>query len=244
MEKTINNGCILQVDDLKVRYGAIEAISGVSFGMGRETVAIIGPNGAGKSTLLKTISGILRPAFGTIRYMDKRIEQDPPEKIYRAGLVHITERGKVFSRMSVYENLLMGANGRGRNKDLASDLDRVFELFPILKSRKGQSAGTLSGGEQQMLALGRSVISRPRLLMLDEPSLGLSPLLVQHIFDYVRLLAQDGLPILLVEQNARQALRVAQRGYVINSGRLILAGTSEELMSNSGVIEAYLGHEG
>lgn len=244
MEKTINNGYILQVDDLKVQYGAIEAISGVSFGIGRETVAIIGPNGAGKSTLLKTISGIHRAVFGTIRYMDKRIDQDPPEKIYRSGLVHITERGKVFSRMSVYENLLLGANGRGRNKDLASDLDRVFELFPILKSRKGQLAGTLSGGEQQMLALGRSVISRPSLLMLDEPSLGLSPLLVQHIFEYVRLLARDGLPILLVEQNARQALRVAQRGYVINSGRLILAGTSEELMSNSGVVEAYLGQEG
>lgn len=234
---------MLEIKDLVVRYGAIDAVSGFSMEMGRETVAIIGPNGAGKTTMLSAISGIIKPASGTIRFMGERIDGKSPDEIYRKGLVFVTERRKIFSSMSVHENLLMGAIGRSRQKELRSDLDRVFDLFPILKTRSSQFAGTLSGGEQQMLALGRAIVSRPALLMLDEPSLGLSPLLVQHIFEYVDTLARNELPILLVEQNARQALRVAQRGYVINNGRQVLSGKSEELASNTEVIEAYLGKD-
>ena len=245
MERNHRENVMLQVKDLWVSYEGIDAISGVTINVKeKETVAVIGANGAGKTTLLTAISGINRARRGTICFLGKRIEHLSGHGIVNMGLIHIPERDKIFREMRTRENLLLGSIGRTSSNEFRNDLERVFKLFPILKRREVQIAGTLSGGEQQMLALGRALISRPRLLMMDEPSLGLAPLMVENIFDTVRELAKGGLPILLVEQNAVQALNVAHRGYVLRGGKLILTGDVEKLQSNPDVVHAYIGKKG
>src|SRR5579875_441496 len=233
---------LLAVDDIQVRYGAIVALKGVSFDVGEgEIVALLGANGAGKTTTQKTVSGMLRPVAGTISYGGRRIDGIPAHQLIRLGICHVPEGRHVFPRMTVSENLEMGAF-RFRTVDQA-DLARVFELFPRLKERIKQNAGTLSGGEQQMLAIGRALMGKPRLLLLDEPSMGLAPLIVAQIFDIIREINQTGVTVLLVEQNAQQALRLANRGYVLETGELVLEGTGQELLADDRIRAAYLGEE-
>ena len=231
---------MLKVDDLNVYYGKIHALKGISFEVNKgEVVSLIGANGAGKSTTLKTISGMLRSKTGSITFMDEDISNVESFKLVDRGLAHVPEGRRIFLDMSVMENLEMGAYVRGKaNK---SDLDSIFERFPRLYERKNQVAGTLSGGEQQMLAMGRALMSRPKLLMLDEPSMGLAPILVGQIFDIIRELHEAGTTILLVEQNAEMALEIADRAYVIESGRVTLSGPGHALMSSDIVKKAYLG---
>ena len=231
---------ILKVDDIHVYYGAIHAIKGVSFEVGQgEIVALIGANGAGKSTILKTVSGLMHPRSGKIEFMDQDITHMDAYKLLRHGLAHVPEGRRIFLQMSVQENLEMGAYIQ---KEVSkADLDMVFDLFPRLKERRKQVAGTLSGGEQQMLAMSRALMSHPKLLMLDEPSMGLAPILVDQIFDIIKQLHQAGTTILLVEQNARKALAVADRAYVLETGSVTLAGTGAELGSSDAVRKAYLG---
>ena len=231
---------ILKVDDIHVYYGAIHAIKGVSFEVGQgEIVALIGANGAGKSTILKTVSGLKHPRSGKIEFMDQDITHMDAYKLLRHGLAHVPEGRRIFLQMSVQENLEMGAYIQ---KEVSkADLDMVFDLFPRLKERRKQVAGTLSGGEQQMLAMSRALMSHPELLMLDEPSMGLAPILVDQIFDIIKQLHQAGTTILLVEQNARKALAVADRAYVLETGCVTLAGTGAELGSSDAVRKAYLG---
>ena len=231
---------ILKVDDIHVYYGAIHAIKGVSFEVGQgEIVALIGANGAGKSTILKTVSGLMHPRSGKIEFMDQDITHTDAYKLLRHGLAHVPEGRRIFLQMSVQENLEMGAYIQ---KDVSkADLDMVFDLFPRLKERRKQVAGTLSGGEQQMLAMSRALMSHPKLLMLDEPSMGLAPILVDQIFDIIKQLHQAGTTILLVEQNARKALAVADRAYVLETGSVTLAGTGSELGRSDAVRKAYLG---
>ena len=231
---------ILKVDDIHVYYGAIHAIKGVSFEVGQgEIVALIGANGAGKSTILKTVSGLMHPRSGKIEFMDQDITHTDAYKLLRHGLAHVPEGRRIFLQMSVQENLEMGAYIQ---KEVSkADLDMVFDLFPRLKERRKQVAGTLSGGEQQMLAMSRALMSHPKLLMLDEPSMGLAPILVDQIFDIIKQLHQAGTTILLVEQNARKALAVADRAYVLETGSVTLAGTGAELGSSDAVRKAYLG---
>ena len=231
---------ILKVDDIHVYYGAIHAIKGVSFEVGQgEIVALIGANGAGKSTILKTVSGLMHPRSGKIEFMDQDITHTDAYKLLRHGLAHVPEGRRIFLQMSVQENLEMGAY---IHKEVSkADLDMVFDLFPRLKERRKQVAGTLSGGEQQMLAMSRALMSHPKLLMLDEPSMGLAPILVDQIFDIIKQLHQAGTTILLVEQNARKALAVADRAYVLETGSVTLAGTGAELGSSDAVRKAYLG---
>ena len=232
---------MLTVRDIHVYYGAIHAIKGVSFEVGEgEIVSLIGANGAGKSTILKTISGLLRTKTGSILFEDREIKAVAPHKIVQLGAAHVPEGRRVFSRMSVEENLEMGAYTQA--KALLSDsLDNVFMRFPRLKERRRQAAGTLSGGEQQMLALGRALMSHPKLMMLDEPSMGLAPKLVEQIFDIIKELNREGVTILLVEQNALMALSIATRGYVLETGRIALAAPADELLHNEAVKKAYLG---
>ena len=231
---------ILKVDDIHVYYGAIHAIKGVSFEVGQgEIVALIGANGAGKSTILKTVSGLMHPRSGRIEFMDQDITHTDAYKLLRHGLAHVPEGRRIFLQMSVQENLEMGAY---IHKEVSkADLDMVFDLFPRLKERRRQVAGTLSGGEQQMLAMSRALMSHPKLLMLDEPSMGLAPILVDQIFDIIKQLHQTGTTILLVEQNARKALAVADRAYVLETGSVTLSGTGTELGSSDAVRKAYLG---
>ena len=231
---------ILKVDDIHVYYGAIHAIKGVSFEVGQgEIVALIGANGAGKSTILKTVSGLMHPRSGKIEFMNQDISHTDAYKLLRHGLAHVPEGRRIFLQMSVQENLEMGAY---INKEVSkADLDMVFDLFPRLKERRKQIAGTLSGGEQQMLAMSRALMSHPQLLMLDEPSMGLAPILVDQIFDIIKQLHQAGTTILLVEQNARKALAVADRAYVLETGSVTLSGTGAELGSSDAVRKAYLG---
>ena len=231
---------ILKVDDIHVYYGAIHAIKGVSFEVGQgEIVALIGANGAGKSTILKTVSGLMHPRSGKIQFMDQDISHMDAYKLLRHGLAHVPEGRRIFLQMSVQENLEMGAF---TYKEVSkADLDMVFDLFPRLKERRKQVAGTLSGGEQQMLAMSRALMSHPKLLMLDEPSMGLAPILVDQIFDIIKQLHQAGTTILLVEQNARKALAVADRAYVLETGTVTLSGTGAELGSSDQVRKAYLG---
>ncbi len=231
---------ILKVDDIHVYYGAIHAIKGVSFEVGQgEIVALIGANGAGKSTILKTVSGLMHPRSGKIQFMDQDISHMDAYKLLRHGLAHVPEGRRIFLQMSVQENLEMGAF---IYKEVSkADLDMVFDLFPRLKERRKQVAGTLSGGEQQMLAMSRALMSHPKLLMLDEPSMGLAPILVDQIFDIIKQLHQAGTTILLVEQNARKALAVADRAYVLETGTVTLSGTGAELGSSDQVRKAYLG---
>ena len=233
---------LLQVDNIEVRYGAIAALKGISFTVGEgEIVALLGANGAGKTTTQKTVSGMLRPVAGSITYSGRRIDGIPAHELIRLGVCHVPEGRHVFPRMTVAENLDMGAF-RFKTVD-ATDLDRVFELFPRLKERLKQQAGTLSGGEQQMLAIGRALMGKPRLLLLDEPSMGLAPLIVAQIFDIVREINSQGVTVLLVEQNAAQALALANRGYVLETGEIVLEGTGQELLADERIRAAYLGEE-
>jgi branched-chain amino acid transport system ATP-binding protein len=230
----------LRVEDLEVRYGAIQALRGVSFEVhAGEIVALIGSNGAGKSTLLRAVSGLIRPSAGRIQLEGKDVTGKKPEVIVGLGCSHVPEGRRIFANLTVLENLQMGAYPRRARE--AAGLERVFALFPRLRERLKQSAGTLSGGEQQMLAIGRALMAEPRLLLCDEPSLGLAPLLVQQIFAILRAINQQGTTVVLVEQNARQALRVAQRAYVLETGALVLSGTAAELARDPRVRAAYLG---
>ena len=231
---------ILKVEDMHVYYGAIHAVKGVSFKVGEgEIVALIGANGAGKSTILKTVSGLLHPRSGSITFMDKNIAHTDAHKLVRQGLAHVPEGRRIFLQMSVQDNLEMGAFTR---KEVSkADLERMFELFPRLKERRKQIAGTLSGGEQQMLAMSRALMSHPKLLMLDEPSMGLAPILVDQIFSIIKELHTAGTTILLVEQNASKALEIADRAYVLETGNITLSGTGAELAESDEVRKAYLG---
>ena len=232
---------LLKIDDINVYYGAIHAIKGVSFEVNEgEIVTLIGANGAGKSTILKTISGLLRSKTGDVEFLDGSIAHVPPHKIVDMGLAHVPEGRRVFLNMTVEENLEMGAYTQEKSTIAASKED-VFTRFPRLKERRKQIAGTLSGGEQQMLAMGRALMSKPKLLMLDEPSMGLAPLLVEQIFDIIKELHEAGTTILLVEQNAQMALSVATRAYVLETGKITLSGTGEELAASDKVRKAYLG---
>jgi branched-chain amino acid transport system ATP-binding protein len=233
---------LLDVVDLQVRYGAITAIKGISFSVReREIVALLGANGAGKTTTQKTVSGMLRPSAGSITYDGQRIDGIPPHHLIELGICHVPEGRHVFPRMTVEENLVMGAfRFRTPDKDL---LAHVLDLFPRLKERFGQQGGTLSGGEQQMLAIARALMGKPRMLLLDEPSMGLAPLIVEQIFEIVRGINADGVSILLVEQNARQALTLADRGYVLETGEVVLSGTGRELLADDRIRAAYLGEE-
>ena len=231
---------MLKIDDIHVYYGAIHAIKGVSFEVHEgEIVALIGANGAGKSTILKTVSGLMHPRSGSIHFMGEDITHTDAYKLLRTGLAHVPEGRRIFLQMSVQENLEMGAY---INKEVSqADLEMVFNYFPRLKERRKQIAGTLSGGEQQMLAMSRALMSHPKLMMLDEPSMGLAPILVDQIFDIIQELHKSGTTILLVEQNARKALQIADRAYVLETGNITLSGTGAELASSDAVKKAYLG---
>jgi branched-chain amino acid transport system ATP-binding protein len=234
---------LLDVKDIHVFYGNIEAVKGMSFHVDRgEIVCLIGANGAGKTTTLRTVSGLLRPAEGAIFYDDQRIDLLPAHEIVGLGVAQSPEGRRIFPRMSVRENLDMGAFTR-KDAEQRQDLERILELFPILKERARQAAGTLSGGEQQMLAIGRALMTKPKLLLLDEPSMGLAPIVVERIFQTIREISQQGVTILLVEQNAAQALGLANRGYVIETGRIVLEDEARALLANERVRKAYLGEE-
>lgn len=233
---------MLKVNEIDVFYGNIQALKGVSLQVEEgEIVTLIGANGAGKTTLLHTISGLLKPKNGSIEYLGKQIHGRPAQQIVREGISHVPEGRRVFANMTVEENLDLGAYLRKDSKEIKKDLEKVYELFPRLFERKKQQAGTLSGGEQQMLAMGRALMARPKLLLLDEPSMGLAPLLVQTIFKIIEEINQNGTTILLVEQNAHMALSIAQRAYVIETGRVVISGTSKELQESEQIREAYLG---
>jgi branched-chain amino acid transport system ATP-binding protein len=233
---------LLDAAGIEVRYGAIAALKGISFTVGEgEIVAMLGANGAGKTTTQKTVSGMMRPAAGQITFDGRRIDGVPAHSLISLGICHVPEGRHVFPRMTVAENLEMGAF-RFRTVDRA-DLERVLELFPRLRERLKQQGGTLSGGEQQMLAIGRALMGKPRLLLLDEPSMGLAPIIVAQIFEIIREINQSGVTVLLVEQNAAQALALANRGYVLETGEIVLHGTGQELLADDRVRAAYLGEE-
>lgn len=231
---------MLKIESINVYYGKIHALKDVSLTVGHgETVALIGANGAGKSTTLKTISGMLSSRTGSIRFLDEEISKTESYKLLAKGLAHVPEGRRIFLQMTVMENLEMGAYIMG--KPSKEDLDRIFALFPRLAERKSQTAGTLSGGEQQMLAVGRALMSRPKLMMMDEPSLGLAPLIVQDIFSIIRKINSEGVTILLIEQNANMALRTADFAYVLETGKIRIQGTGTELLQNEEIRAAYLG---
>ncbi|HNX92024.1 MAG TPA: ABC transporter ATP-binding protein [Syntrophomonas sp.] len=233
---------MLKVNEIDVYYGAIHALKKMSLEVEQGTiVTLIGANGAGKTTTLKTISGILRPKSGTITYKDKDITRVAPEKIVGMGISQVPEGRRIFPTMSVLENLEMGAYLRKDKKEIIKDMDNVFGRFPRLMERRKQLAGTLSGGEQQMLAIGRALMARPELMLMDEPSMGLAPLLVKEIFEIIKDINSRGTTILLVEQNANMALSVADKAYVIETGEIVLQGTAEQLMKSEEVKKAYLG---
>jgi len=233
---------LLEVSGIDVFYGRVQAVRGASIQVDAgEVVALIGSNGAGKTTTLRTISGLLHPTHGTITFAGKDITRSEPQHIVDLGICQSPEGRRLFARMSVLDNLRMGAYTRKNAAEIKQDMERVFELFPRLKERLHQVAGTLSGGEQQMCAMGRALMAKPKLLMLDEPSLGLAPLLVETIFSIVREINSQGTPVLLVEQNAQKALEVAHRGYVIETGSIVQTGTGKELLSSEEVQKAYLG---
>ncbi len=236
---------ILELEDVHTYYGSIQALKGITIEVrDGEIVTLIGANGAGKSTTLRSINGLNRPRSGTIRFQGQDITSRPAHEIVKLGIAQSPEGRRLFPRMSVLENLQMGAFQRARgDKDLQGDLERVYTLFPRLSERKSQHAGTLSGGEQQMVAIGRALLARPKLLMLDEPSMGLAPIFVERIFDIVREINAQGTPILLVEQNALMALDVANRGYVLETGHIALADDAKALRNNEQVRKTYLGEE-
>ena len=236
---------MLHVENLNVYYDAIHAVKGINFHQEKgEIVALIGGNGAGKSTTLNTISGLLRPRVGKITFMDEDITVVPPQNIVRRGIVHVPEGRRIFPKLTVQENLEMGAFIYSDREQIESDMEAAMNRFPRLRERRKQYGGTLSGGEQQMLAIARGLMARPSLLLLDEPSMGLSPILVEQIFEIIREINSQGTSILLVEQNAQMALSIADRGYVLETGRVTLEGNAQELLENPQVIEAYLGGHG
>jgi branched-chain amino acid transport system ATP-binding protein len=237
-------GFVLQLDDVHTYYGSIHALKGISLDVRHgEIVTLIGANGAGKSTTLRSINGLNRPRQGRIRFNGTDITSKPPHTVVKMGIAQSPEGRRLFPRMSVFENLEMGAFQREDRSRFKEDLERVFELFPRLAERRTQKAGTMSGGEQQMCAIGRALMARPKLLLLDEPSMGLAPIFVEKIFEIVREINAQGTPILLVEQNALMALDAAHRGYVLETGRISLSGPAKELRENEQVRKAYLGEE-
>ncbi len=236
---------MLQIENLNVYYGAIHALKGISFHLEKgEIVALIGGNGAGKSTTLSTISGLLRPRIGKVNFLGEDITIVPPQNIVRRGIVQVPEGRRIFPKLTVQENLEMGAYIYDDKAQIQADIESVMDRFPRLRERRKQFGGTLSGGEQQMLAIARGLMARPNLLLLDEPSMGLSPILVEQIFEIIREINAQGTSILLVEQNAQMALSIADRGYVLETGRITLEGDAQELLENPLVIEAYLGGHG
>lgn len=233
---------MLEVKDLQVYYGVIQALKGISFHVNQgEVIALIGANGAGKTTTLQTLTGILSPKSGSIVFEGKDLTRTPAHKIVEMGMAHVPEGRRVFADMSVYENLLLGAYIRKDKAEIAESLASVYKRFPRLEERKGQRAGTLSGGEQQMLAMGRALMSRPRIILMDEPSMGLSPIFVNEIFDIIREVSESGTTVLLVEQNAKKALSIADRAYVLETGSITMDGKAEDLLNDEAVQKAYLG---
>lgn len=233
---------LLEIKDLEVNYGVIKAIKGVSFDVNEgEIIALIGANGAGKTTILHTITGLIQAKKGSIVFDGKELTKTPPHKIVSMGMAHVPEGRRIFQQLSVLENLKLGAYTRKDKSEIASTLKMVYERFPRLEERKNQVAGTLSGGEQQMLAMGRALMSKPRILLMDEPSMGLSPLLVSEIFDIIKVINESGTTVLLVEQNAKKALSIADRAYVLETGKITLSGDAKDLINDESVKKAYLG---
>ena len=233
---------MLEVKDLEVYHGVIQALKGISFEVNEgEVIALIGANGAGKTTILHTITGLIESKAGSVQFEGKDITKMPGHKIVTLGMAHVPEGRRVFADLSVYENLKLGAYTRTDKAEIAESLEMVYKRFPRLKERKNQLAGTLSGGEQQMLAMGRALMSKPKIILMDEPSMGLSPLFVNEIFDIIREVSEAGTTVLLVEQNAKKALSIADRAYVLETGNIVLEGDAKELMNDESVKKAYLG---
>ena len=233
---------MLKVTDLQVYYGVIQALKGISFEVNEgEVIALIGANGAGKTTILHTVTGLINQKAGKIEFEGKDISHTPAYKIVAEGMAHVPEGRRVFAELSVYDNLMMGAYTRKDKKEIAETLARVYKRFPRLEERKKQMAGTLSGGEQQMLAMGRALMSKPKIILMDEPSMGLSPIFVNEIFDIIKAVSASGTTVLLVEQNAKKALSIADRAYVLETGNIILEGDAKVLMNDERVKKAYLG---
>lgn len=233
---------MLEVKDLEVYYGVIQAIKGISFEVNQgEVIALIGANGAGKTTTLHTITGLLSPAKGHVIFEGTDITKVPAHKIVSMGMAHVPEGRRVFAELSVYENLKMGAYTRKDKAEIEESLSNIYKRFPRLEERKNQMAGTLSGGEQQMLAMGRALMSRPKIILMDEPSMGLSPILVNEIFDIIRSVSESGTTVLLVEQNAKKALSIADRAYVLETGKIVLQGNAKDLLEDDSIKKAYLG---
>ena len=233
---------LLEIKDLEVNYGVIKAIKGVSFDVNEgEIIALIGANGAGKTTILHTITGLIQAKKGSIVFDGKELTKTPPPKIVSMGMAHVPEGRRIFQQLSVLENLKLGAYTRKDKSEIASTLKMVYERFPRLEERKNQVAGTLSGGEQQMLAMGRALMSKPRIILMDEPSMGLSPLLVSEIFDIIKVINESGTTVLLVEQNAKKALSIADKAYVLETGKITLSGDAKDLINDESVKKAYLG---
>lgn len=233
---------MLEIKDIEVFYGVIQAIKGISFEVNEgEVIALIGANGAGKTTILHTITGLLSPKKGSVIFEGKDITKVPAHKIVSLGMAHVPEGRRVFAELSVYQNLKMGAYTRKDKAEIAQTLEMVYKRFPRLEERKNQLAGTLSGGEQQMLAMGRALMSHPKIIVMDEPSMGLSPILVNEIFDIIQEVSTGGTTVLLVEQNAKKALSIADRAYVLETGKIVLDGDAKELMNDDSIKKAYLG---
>ncbi|HIW84208.1 MAG TPA: ABC transporter ATP-binding protein [Candidatus Dorea gallistercoris] len=233
---------MLTIKDLEVYYGVIQAIKGVSFEVNQgEVIALIGANGAGKTTILHTITGLIAPKNGSVLFEGKELTKMPAHKIVSLGMAHVPEGRRVFSDLSVYENLRMGAYTRRDKNEIEQTLEKVYERFPRLKERRNQMAGTLSGGEQQMLAMGRALMSKPKIILMDEPSMGLSPIMVNEIFSIIQEVSDGGTTVLLVEQNAKKALAIADRGYVLETGNIVLEGKASDLLDNDSIKKAYLG---
>ena len=240
--KDFEQMAMLTVTDLQVYYGVIQAIKGISFSVNQgEVIALIGANGAGKTTTLHTVTGLIQPKAGKIEFEGKDITKMPAHKIVSLGMAHVPEGRRIFQQLTVLDNLKLGAYTRKDKKKIADTLEMVYRRFPRLEERKKQIAGTLSGGEQQMLAIGRALMSEPKIIVMDEPSMGLSPLFVTEIFDIIREISQGGTTVLLVEQNAKKALSIADRAYVLETGKIVLSGNAQDLMNDDSVKRAYLG---